>query len=100
VNLFIKNDNSGFIETVVREYTERTGHPMNHADDLFQCVKSRRPTVAHPGVMHHSMTTVHAANICMWLGRDLRYDPVREEFIDDPQANRLRARAMREPRVI
>jgi predicted dehydrogenase len=87
-------------ETVVREYVERTGHPMNHADDLFECVKSRRQTVAHPGVMHHSMTTVHAANICMWLGRDLRYDPVKEEFIDDPQANRLRARAMREPWVI
>jgi hypothetical protein len=32
--------------------------------------------VANPEVMHRSMSTVHAANICMWLKRDLRYDPV------------------------
>jgi hypothetical protein len=35
----------------------------------------------------------------MWLGRNLKYDPVQEEFIDDPEANRLRARAMRAPWV-
>jgi hypothetical protein len=49
--------------------------------------------------MHHSMTTVHAANICMWLRRSLKYDPVKEEFVGDDQANRLRSRAMREPYV-
>jgi hypothetical protein len=56
--------------------------------------------VANPEVMHHSMSTVHAANICMWLKRDMRYDPVKEEFLNDPEANRLRSRAMREPWII
>jgi hypothetical protein len=46
------------------------------------------------------MATVHAANICMWLKRDMRYDPVKEEFIGDAEANRLRSRAMREPWII
>jgi hypothetical protein len=50
--------------------------------------------------MHRTMSTVHAANICMWLRRNLRYDPVKEEFIGDPDANRLRSRAMREPWII
>jgi hypothetical protein len=50
--------------------------------------------------MHRSMSTVHAANICMWLGRDLEYDPVAEAFVNDDEANRLRARAQREPWVI
>jgi hypothetical protein len=50
--------------------------------------------------MHHSMSTVHAANICMWLKRDLKYDPAREEFINDAEANRLRSRAMRAPFMI
>ena len=45
------------------------------------------------------MTTVHAANICMWLKRSLKYDPVKEEFINDDEANRFRSRAMREPYV-
>ena len=40
------------------------------------------------------MSTVHGANICMWLKRDLKYDPVKEEF-NDPEANRLRTRPAR-----
>jgi hypothetical protein len=65
--------------------------------NFFDCVKSREWTVAKPEVMHYSMGTVHGANICMWLKRDLKYDPAKEEFINDAEANRLRSRAMREP---
>jgi hypothetical protein len=68
--------------------------------DYFNCIKSRRLAVANPEVMHRSMSTVHAANICMWLKRDLRYDPVKEAFIGNTEANRLRSRAMREPWII
>jgi predicted dehydrogenase len=82
---------------LVRAYVERTGHPMNHVRDFFDCVKSRRQTVANPEVMHHSMSTVHAANICMWLKRDVRYDPVKEQFSDDADANKLLARVIRRP---
>jgi len=85
---------------VVKDYMARTGRPMSHVRNLFDCIKSRRPTVANPEVMHRSMSTVHAANICMWLKRDMKYDPVKEEFINDPEANRLRSRAMREPWII
>ena len=46
------------------------------------------------------MSTVHAANICMWLGRDLQFDPVTETFVKDDEANRLLARAQRAPWVI
>ena len=82
---------------IVSDYMARTGRPMSHVRDLFDCIKSRRQTVANPVVMYRSMSTVHAANICMWLKRNVRYDPVKEEFINDPEANRLRSRAMREP---
>lgn len=85
---------------IVYDYQARTQRPTSHVRDLLDCVKSRRQTVANPVVMHRSMTTVHAANICMWLKRDLRYDPVKEEFINDAEANRFRSRAMREPWTI
>ncbi len=87
-------------DKLVNNYMQRTQRPMNHWRNLLDCIKSRRQTVANPVMMHNSMTTVHAANICMWLKRDMRYDPVKEEFIDDPQANRLRSRAQREPWII
>ena len=73
---------------------------MSHVRDLFDCVKSRRQTIANPVVMHRSMTTVHAANICMWLKRDMHFDPVQERFVNDAEANRLLSRAMRAPWII
>ena len=86
-------------KSVVGDYVARTGRALNHMRNFLDCVKSRQPAVANPAVMHHSMTTVHAANICMWLKRSLKYDPAKEEFVNDEQANRLRSCAMREPYV-
>jgi hypothetical protein len=85
---------------VLADYVARTGRSLDHWRNFFDCVRSRQQTVANPSVMHHSMTTVHAANVCMWLKRDLKFDPATETFINDAEANRYRARAMREPFVI
>ncbi len=85
---------------LVGDYQARTQRPMSHMRDFLDCVKSRREPVANPVVMHRAMSTVHAANVCMWLKRDLRYDPVKEEFVNDAEANRFRSRAMREPWII
>jgi predicted dehydrogenase len=87
-------------DKVIHEYQTRTQRPMSHVRNFFDCIKSRQLTVANAEVMHRSMSTVHAANICMWLKRDMKYDPVKEEFIGDAEANRLRSRAMREPFII
>jgi len=87
-------------KTVIGEYVTRTGRSLNHMRNFLDCVKSRQQTVANPTVMHRSMTTVHAANICMWLGRNLEYDPVKDVFVNDSEANRMRSRAMREPWII
>jgi Oxidoreductase family, C-terminal alpha/beta domain/Oxidoreductase family, NAD-binding Rossmann fold len=84
-------------QKLLGDYMDRTQRPMNHVRNFFDCVKSRETAVASPDVMHHSMSTVHAANVCMWLKRDLQYDPVKEEFINDPEANRFRTRAQRAP---
>lgn len=87
-------------DKIVNEYVERTQHPQNHVRDLFDSIKSRKPTIANPVMMHRSMSTVHAANICMWLKRDMKFDPAKEEFINDLEANRLRTRAQREPWIM
>jgi len=84
-------------DKIVRTYTARTQRSLDHARDFLDCVKTRRQPVANAEVMYNSMAAVHAANICMWLKRDMRFDPAKGEFIGDPEANRLCARAMREP---
>ena len=68
-----------------------------HARNFFDCIKSRGQTAANPKVMRHSHIASHAAALSWILGRKLTLDPVREEFVGDDEANRLRSRAAREP---
>ncbi len=82
---------------VVDEYMARTQRPMHHLRDFLNCVKSRRSTVAGPDVMYRSMIICLAADICEQLKRNLKFDLLKAEFVGDPEANRLRSRAMREP---
>lgn len=67
-----------------------------HARNFFDCMRTRELTHANQNVMRKSHIASHAAAIAWILGRKLRINPQTEEFIDDPQANMLRARPARE----
>ncbi len=82
---------------LMADYEERTGQALNHVRNFFDCVKSRKQTVANPSVMCNAMATVHAANICMWLGSDLSYDPAKQVFTNNAAANRFLSRPQRAP---
>jgi hypothetical protein len=82
---------------VLADYTVRTQRSLNHARNFFDCIRSRRLTVANPEVMSRSMNICLAADICEQLKRNLKFDLKKAEFIGDPEANRLRSRAMRPP---
>jgi predicted dehydrogenase len=68
-----------------------------HHRDFLECVKTRAGTIAPPEVAHRSTTTCHLTNICLRLGRKLTWDPAAERFVNDPEADRMLARAMRAP---
>jgi hypothetical protein len=67
-----------------------------HSRDFFDCIRSRGTTAANPDVMRRSHIASHAAAISWVLQRKLKFDPEREEFIDDAEANRLRSRTFRD----
>ena len=74
------------------------GYPANnHIRNFLDCVKTRRRPTSPAEVVHRSITVCHCANICRLLGRPLRWDPQKEEFVGDEEANRMRRRAMRVP---
>lgn len=87
-------------DRIVDEYVARTGRSLSHVRDFFDCVKSRRHPTANADVAHWAHTICHAATICMHLQRDVRYDPLKEAFVGDEEANRMRSRAMRAPWVL
>jgi predicted dehydrogenase len=90
----------GEYKKVLADYTARTQRPLNHVRDFLDCIRSRRPTVANPEVMARSMNICLAADICEQLKRNLKFDLRTVEFVGDPEANRLRSRAMRVPYTI
>jgi len=66
-----------------------------HARNFFNCVKSRAKPAANSQVMRRSHIACHAAALAWILKRKLKFDPVKEEFIGDDEANGLRSRAAR-----
>jgi len=71
-----------------------------HIGNFLACVKSRRLTRSNASVSGQSHIVCHAAYIAWQLKRTLKLDPVKNEFLDDEEANRMRSRAMRPPWTI
>ena len=74
------------------------GYPANnHIRDFLNCVKTRGRPRANADVACYTHIACHAAGIAIFLKRKVAYDPVKNEFIGDEEANRLRSEALREP---
>ena len=74
------------------------GHSVqqNHRDWL-DCIRTRRRPRADVEIGACSTILAHLGCIALWTGRTLQWDPVKEEFLNDREANSLRSRATREP---
>jgi predicted dehydrogenase len=69
----------------------------NHHENFFESVRTRKPAISEVEVGHRTATVCNLGQISMMLGRKLRWDPAKEEFVGDEMADRLRSRAMRAP---
>ena len=69
----------------------------NHRQNWLDCIRSRRRPVADVEIGARSAQVCQLGNIGYWLRRNLRWDPAREEFVDNAEANRLRSRENRAP---
>ena len=79
--------------------TQESGqyHVPDHVRNFLDSIRSRRDPVAPVEVGHRSATVCHLGNIAMRLKRSLRWDPVREKFLGDKEANGMLSRPMRSP---
>ncbi len=67
----------------------------DHAQNFIDCVHNRKDTVTPISAAHHAIAIAHLGNISMRLGRKVRWNPEKEEFINDPVADRMLSRTMR-----
>jgi predicted dehydrogenase len=68
-----------------------------HPDNFLECVRTRKRPASDADVGYRSITVCHLGNIAYWMNRPLRWDPVGEQFVDDPEADRMLWREMRAP---
>ncbi len=69
----------------------------NHHANWFDCIKTRRQPSCHEELGHRTASLGHLIIIAHKLERSLKWNPIKEEFIDDDAANRMLFRAMRSP---
>jgi hypothetical protein len=67
----------------------------NHRRNFIDCVISRRDPIATAETAHRSITIAHMGNIALQLGRNLRWNPEAEHFVDDAAADAMLSRPMR-----
>jgi predicted dehydrogenase len=72
------------------------GDASGHIRNLLDCIRSRTPTACNPEVAHRAITICQTWNISLRLGRNLKWDPVKERF-DLEEANRMLYREPRAP---
>ncbi len=70
-----------------------TGHKRNFID----CILSRKETICPAEIGLRSISVGLLGEIAMLTGRKIRFDPDKEEILDDPGASALLGRAYREP---
>jgi predicted dehydrogenase len=67
----------------------------NHYSDFLQAVRKRSKPVADVEIGHRTATVCNIGNIAYALNRPLQWDPVKEEFKNDAEANKLTGREMK-----
>jgi hypothetical protein len=69
----------------------------DHHLDWLESIRSRQPAATTPEIAHRSTSACEVAWIAMKLGRKLRWDPEKEKFIGDDEANAMLSRPQRAP---
>ncbi len=69
----------------------------DHKQDFLDCIKTRKDPIAPAEIGHRSISVGLLGEIAMLTERKLKWNPEKEVFIDDEQANRMLSRPMRSP---
>ena len=70
---------------------------QSHTQNFLECVRTRRRPHADVEIGCRTAIVCHLGNIAYQLNRPLRWEPGKEVFVNDEEANRLVDRPRREP---
>jgi predicted dehydrogenase len=97
---FLDSKPGNIAKQVLKDTDKRLYFSDNHYDNWIQCIKKRSRPVADVEIGHRTATVCNIGNICYRLRRPLDWDPEKEEFKNDPEANKLLTKDYRAPYIL
>jgi predicted dehydrogenase len=94
---FINAEPKSILDSRIRPDEIHLVNSLGHHRNFLDSVKTRKAPVSPIETAVRSDTLAQLSDIAMRLGRKLRWDPVKEEFVNDDAANRMLDRPMRSP---
>ena len=87
------------LNTKLKPGDKRLYKSDDHINNFLQCIRTRKLPISDVEVGHRSASVCNVATIALKLGpgRQLHWDPAKEEFSNDSEANALRSRPLRKP---
>jgi len=86
--------------TEIKTTDKRLYFSENHYQDWIDSIKKRTLPITDVETGHRSASVCNIANIAYRLNKKLKWDPVKEEFKGNKEANALRSKTYREPFVL
>ena len=68
--------------------------------NFFQCIKDRSKPISDVWFHHRAVSACQLANIAIRVGRKVRWDPVKQDFIGNQEASAMLRRPQREPYAV
>jgi hypothetical protein len=69
----------------------------DHKANFFDCVRTRKQPICAAEIGHRSASVCHLGAISTRLGRKLQWDPKKEQFVNDSEADTWLSRQQRTP---
>lgn len=72
----------------------------SHSGNFLECIKTRKQPICGIETAHRAASVMLLGGIVQQLQRPLHWDPKKEQFIDDDEANQLLTISKREPWIV
>ncbi len=69
----------------------------SHSGNFLECVRTRKRPICDADIAHRAASALLLGGVAKQLDRPLKWDPAREEFTGDDEANRMLSIAQRPP---
>lgn len=93
----IEADPASILEAKIGENEFHVEPSDNHHRNWIDAIRSRKKPICDVEIGHRSATVCELGQIGYDLRRPLNWDPVKERFVNDDDANKLLSRPMRDP---